>query len=54
MKGKKETKEFNPRARIAGVSVESILVFSLFKISSMQIKIKKDFTAIPRTCKVHG
>jgi len=52
MKAKKETREFNPRARSAGVSVKSILVFSLLKISSMQMKIKKDFTAIDRTCTV--
>jgi hypothetical protein len=48
MKGKKATKQFNPRATIAGLRVESISVFSLLKISSMQMKIKKDFTAMLR------
>jgi hypothetical protein len=48
MKGKKETREFNPRARIAGVKAKSLFVLTFLKISSMQMKIKKDFTAMLR------
>jgi hypothetical protein len=59
MKGQKATRKFNPSMRITGVSVtgesvESISVFSLLKITPMQMKTKKDFTAIARTCKIQG
>jgi hypothetical protein len=48
MKGKKQTREFNPRARIAGTSPKSLFVSSFLKINSMQMKIKKDFTTMLR------
>jgi hypothetical protein len=49
MKGQNETRKFNPRATTAGLSVEPISVLSFLKISSMQMKIKKNFTAMLRT-----
>jgi hypothetical protein len=48
IKGQSETREFNPRATTAGLSVESTSVLSFLKISSMQMKIKKHFTAMLR------
>jgi hypothetical protein len=48
MNEKRETREFNPRARIAVVIAKSLFGLSFFKIKLMQIKIKKLFTAMLR------
>jgi hypothetical protein len=48
MKGKRETRKFNPRATIAGVSAKSLSVLIFLRINSMQMKSKKNFTAMLR------